>query len=73
MVYKYKKNNYHSSLRKRKVTYKNMLQVRHVKVFCTDGVTLGVKARPSSLMSQYHFINEAVKFFVPLLEKIGPH
>ena len=56
MVYKYKKNNYHSSLRKRKVTYKNMLQVRHVKVFCTDGVTLGVKARPQ-------FFNELVSFY----------
>ena len=31
MLYKYKKNNYYSSLRKRKVTYKNMLQVKHVK------------------------------------------
>ena len=53
MFYKYKKNN--SSLRKRKVTYKNMLQVKHVKEFCTDGVTLGVKARPQ-------FFDESVAF-----------
>ena len=48
---KYKKNNYYSSLRKRKVTYKNMLQFKHVKEFCTDGVT----ARPQ-------FFDESVAF-----------
>ena len=71
MVYKYKKNNYHSSLRKRKVTYKNMLDMS--KCFALTESLWVSRPGPSSLMSQYHFINEAVKFFVPLLEKIGPH
>ena len=47
-----------------------MLQVKHVKEFCTDGVT----AKPQFFdESVKHFINEAVKVFVALLEKIGPH
>lgn len=33
-----------------------MLQVGHVKVFCTDGVTLGVKAKPQ-------FFDESVSFY----------
>ena len=48
MLYKYKIEN-NSSL-KRKVTYKNMLQLYMLKEFIlTDGVTLCVKAKPQSL------------------------
>ena len=37
------------------------------KEFSTDGVTLSVKARPQ-FFDEKHFINEAVKFPVALLE-----
>ena len=37
------------------------------KEFSTDGVTLSVKARPQ-FFDEQHFVNEAVKFPVALLE-----
>ena len=44
-----------------------MLQLIN-KEISTAGVTLGVKTRPQFFDDQQHFINEAVKFSMALLE-----